>query len=100
MHRLTKATVQILTALLESPLSWRYGYDLMKGSGLASGTLYPLLARLEDDGWLETRWGESALPGRPPRHLYRLTASGRAEARAAVAGARHEWLAKARPQRA
>lgn len=64
----------------------------MKEMGLASGTLYPLLDRLVCDAWVETRWVESPVPGRPPRHMYRLTATGRAEARAA--------LARLSPQRA
>jgi DNA-binding PadR family transcriptional regulator len=56
----------------------------MKAADIASGTLYPLLDRLLGDQWLETRWEDSPLAGRPPRHLYRLTAHGRSEARRAL----------------
>ena len=77
MKRLTRTTTRALLAFLEAPRSWRYGYDLMKVADLSSGTLYPLLARLTDDGWLESRWEESEFPGKPPRQLYRLTATGR-----------------------
>ncbi|MGW4122717.1 PadR family transcriptional regulator [Nocardia sp. NPDC004711] len=45
-------------------------------TGLASGTLYPILARLSDAELLETRWEDGPAAGRPPRHLYRLTAAG------------------------
>ncbi|MGB0124937.1 MAG: PadR family transcriptional regulator, partial [Silvibacterium sp.] len=50
-------------------------YDLSRSTGLKSGTLYPLLMRLADRKLLETSW-ETVEPGRPPRHLYRLTAEG------------------------
>ncbi len=55
---------------------WRHGYDLMKETGLSSGTLYPLLMRMTDQGLVEAEWREPAQPGRPPRHAYRLTAAG------------------------
>lgn len=64
----------------------------MKVAGLSSGTLYPLLARLTDEGWLESRWEESAFPGKPPRQLYRLTAAGRLQARDAMERAQASWL--------
>jgi len=80
VQRLTQATARTLATLLQSPRSWRHGYDLMKESDVASGTLYPLLDRLLSDKWLETRWEDSPLPGRPRRHLYRLTVLGRSEA--------------------
>ncbi len=56
---------------------WRHGYDLMAQAGVKSGTLYPLLMRLEAQGLLEARWVESPQAGRPSRHVYRLTAAGR-----------------------
>ncbi|KQN01472.1 transcriptional regulator [Sphingobium sp. Leaf26] len=57
---------------------WRHGYDLMKEAGLASGTLYPLLMRMTEQGLVEAEWREPVQPGRPPRHAYRLTAAGMA----------------------
>jgi len=92
MQRLTRTTTRTLLAFLEAPRNWRYGYDLMKCANLSSGTLYPLLARLTEDGWLESRWEESELPGKPPRQLYRLTATGRMQARHALERARASWL--------
>jgi PadR family transcriptional regulator PadR len=89
--RLTLPTARVLDALIDQPSNWQYGYALMKRSGLASGTLYPLLARILEDGWLETDWEDSAEPGRPRRHLYRLTALGQGEARAALTRAREKW---------
>jgi DNA-binding PadR family transcriptional regulator len=70
-----------LASFLAQPGEWRYGYDLSRETGLKSGTLYPLLMRLHDQGFLEAEWRPSAKAGRPPRHAYRLTASGIALAR-------------------
>lgn len=69
-------TKAVLAALSETPEEWRYGYELCKCTGLKSGTLYPLLMRLHEQGMLEAEWRPSEAPGRPPRHAYRLTASG------------------------
>ncbi len=74
----SRQTLAVLAALLERPQSWRHGYELMAATGLKSGTLYPLLVRLHDDGLLEAEWREAPEAGRPPRHAYRLTAAGRA----------------------
>jgi len=100
MQRLTRTTTRTLLAFLEEPRGWRYGYDLMKAADLSSGTLYPLLARLTEDDWLEARWAESQLPGRPPRQLYRLTATGRIQARHALERARASWLQPPHPREA
>lgn len=72
----------VLAALLDRAGSWSYGYDLAKITGIKSGTLYPLLIRLEERGLLETEWQPPAEPGRPPRHIYKLTAAGVEAARA------------------
>jgi DNA-binding PadR family transcriptional regulator len=44
--------------------------------GIKPGSLYPILMRLADRGFLETTWEADPQPGRPPRHLYRLTGAG------------------------
>jgi DNA-binding PadR family transcriptional regulator len=78
-------TIALFRALLQDPLAWHYGYGLLGETGLKSGTLYPLLMRLCDQGLLESQWRESELPGRPPRHVYRLSSKGRAFARQQIA---------------
>lgn len=78
-------TLSLLELLLEAPGDWHYGYELARGSGLKSGTLYPILIRLADRGWLESQWQQQA--GEKPRHMYRLTAHGRKAARLALAEA-------------
>lgn len=74
--RMSQQTVALFNALLTKPRDWRYGYDLSRETSLKSGTLYPILMRLNKRGWLETRWTEPETPGRPPRHMYRLTVGG------------------------
>lgn len=69
-------TRAVLKALLDHPGQWRYGYDIARQTGLKSGTLYPIMARLADRRLLETRWEDDPPVGRPRRHLYRLTAAG------------------------
>lgn len=66
-----------VVAMLAGADDWRHGYDLMSQAGVKSGTLYPLLMRLESQGLLEARWVDAPQAGRPPRHVYRLTAQGR-----------------------
>lgn len=73
----------LLAVLSERPREWRHGYDLMKETALLSGTLYPLLMRMSEQGLVEAEWREPAQPGRPPRHAYRLTTEGLALAQAA-----------------
>lgn len=68
-------TRNVLRALRDEP-GWSYGYDLARLTGLKSGTLYPMLARLAERGLLEAAWEQAPPEGRPPRHLYRLSAAG------------------------
>jgi PadR family transcriptional regulator PadR len=83
-------TISVLLLLLEEPTAWYYGYEISQRTGLKSGTMYPLLIRLADQDWLETRWAEPERQGRPARHTYRLTAEGTRAARAIVASVRKE----------
>ena len=66
----------LIATLIQEPQLWQYGYELSKRTGVKAGTLYPLLIRLCEQGVLEATWREADQPGRPPRHLYRLTAQG------------------------
>lgn len=73
--RMTVPVVRVLAALVADPTGDHYGMELMQSSNLPSGTLYPILARLTEGGWLEKRWEEvdPAAAGRPARAYYRLT---------------------------
>ena len=78
-------TLLVLAALYDQPAQWQHGYALASKTGLKSGTLYPILIRLADRGLVEACWQEEPVPGRPRRHLYRLTADGLARAAGAPA---------------
>jgi PadR family transcriptional regulator PadR len=86
--RISPQTLALLEALLQKRASWHHGYALSQQTNLASGTLYPILMRLEKLRWLETSWEQPGIAaGRPPRHLYRLTSEARAWAREELADA-------------
>jgi PadR family transcriptional regulator PadR len=80
-------TLSVLAALCAQPSHWQHGYALARQTGLKSGTLYPILIRLADRGLVEACWQDEPAPGRPRRHLYRLTAGGLATATGALAAA-------------
>jgi PadR family transcriptional regulator, regulatory protein PadR len=86
---MTIPTQLVLRALLAEPTREIYGLQICAAAGLPSGTIHPILARLEGLGWLESRW-EDAEPqeeGRPRRRYYRLTEDGAERARIALAQA-------------
>ena len=78
---------KVLRVFLDDPEAARYGLELMKATGLPSGSLYPVLGRLERAGWLRSRREQidPAVEGRPPRRYYELTPDGLAEARTELA---------------
>jgi PadR family transcriptional regulator PadR len=85
--RMTVPVARVLAALTATPDGDHYGLELMQAASLASGTLYPILARLTEAGWLEKRWEEidPVAAGRPARAYYRLTPDGLAAARQRLA---------------
>lgn len=84
-RRPSPQTLTVLDVLAQQPESWLHGLEIATGSGLKSGSLYPILIRLAERGWLESEWREPEKQGRPPRHVYRITGLGRAGLRAARA---------------
>jgi PadR family transcriptional regulator len=80
----SRQTAVLFRAFLAGQEDWRYGYDLSRETRLKSGTLYPALMRLEEQGLLDTRWEEPGQRGRPPRHMYRLSPAGIAAAQSAL----------------
>jgi len=94
--RSSPQTRLVLEALSAEPERWRYGYDLLRVTGLKSGSLYPILARLTERGWLEATWEEDGPPGRPRRHLYRVTAEGARAAAVSQAGGRRSVVRRRR----
>ena len=87
--KLTGPLVRVLRVLTADPSAQHYGYDLMKAARLPSGTLYPMLARLQQEGLVQSEWEAQRedAGGRPPRKYYRLTAEGARVARLELAHA-------------
>lgn len=85
--RMSLQTLRVLEAFLENPAEQLAGADLQKRTDVASGTLYPILLRLEGAGWLVSRWEtiDPVAAGRPRRRLYRITPTGVARASAVFA---------------
>jgi PadR family transcriptional regulator, regulatory protein PadR len=81
--RITTSVIKVVAALFTDLDAERYGLDLMRETGLASGTLYPILVRLEHAGWVDAHWEDidPVVEGRPSRRYYRLTAKGATEGR-------------------
>jgi PadR family transcriptional regulator PadR len=75
--RLTYPTTLVLQALLQGH---HHGFDIMDATGLPSGTVYPILRRLDAEGYVRSRWEKDRVARReqrPPRRYYELTANGR-----------------------
>ena len=81
---MTEPTRKVLHALLDHPDHERYGLDLAKQAAVAHGTMYGILLRLEDWGWVESRIDYPTERAAPPRRYYRLTPDGAARAHAAL----------------
>ena len=74
--RMTAPLERVFRVFLDDPVAPRYGYDLMKAAALSSGTLYPLLARLEARALVASAWETPRQDGERPRRYYRLTSEG------------------------
>ena len=76
--KLTGPLERVLRVMITDPTAPHYGYDLMKAAKLPSGTLYPMLARLQQEGLVDSEWEAQRQDagGRPPRKYYRLTGEG------------------------
>ena len=97
-RRPSAQTQRVMLALAADPDRWRYGYELGVEVGLKSGSLYPILMRLCDRTMVEARWEDDPPRGRPPRHLYRLTATGHELASTLRPGDLAEPAARRQPQ--
>jgi len=76
----------VFQAFLDAPSDETYGFALAEATGLPSGTIYPILRRLEEDGFVKSRWAEvEGGSQRRRRRYYELTGEGRRVAHAATA---------------
>jgi len=73
---LTPRMADVIRVFLQNPAERRYGFGVMRATGLPSGTLYPILAKFERHGWLTvgTEDIDPRKEGRPPRRFYVITA--------------------------
>lgn len=98
---MTAPTRAVLEVFLDDPDAPRYGLEIGSHAALPSGTVHPILARLEGLGWLDSGWEDvdPSVVGRPRRRFYRLTAMGATQAQEAlaVADARRSRLTARRP---
>lgn len=86
--KMTLQTKLVLQLALQDPGREWYGLQMIEATGLAAGTIYPIIARLEQYGLLESRWEDPAeheAAGRPRRRYYRFTSDGAERARLALA---------------
>lgn len=85
--RMSGPTLKVLKLLIEKPKDEHSGAGISKLTKVGAGTLYPLLARLEQAGWIIGEWEDidATAAGRPKRRFYRLTGLGQTRARAAFA---------------
>ncbi len=90
--RLTLTTAMVLRMIRDRP--GIYGLEIIKQTGYAGGSIYPVLHRLEQAGWITSTWEhiDPSEAGRPPRCHYRLTDRGRMETEAALAKIRRHHL--------
>lgn len=98
--RMTMPTQLVLRALLADPAAELYGIEIGEAAGLMSGTVHPILARLEGAGWVESRWEDVAptAAGRPARRYYRITGTGAQRAEVALLRARSPRLERLTPR--
>jgi|SRR5215470_7634626 len=86
LRRITQPTLDVLAVLVEATITGTelHGWVIMKAVGRSGPTVYGVLDRLEDHGWVEARWDDDVEPGRPRRRYYRLTADSLPAARTLV----------------
>jgi DNA-binding MarR family transcriptional regulator len=79
----TITTLRVIRSLLDDPTGRHYGLGLIAASGVPAGSLYPVLTKLEKDGWIQGEWEDidEAAEGRRRRRYYRLTGVGATGAR-------------------
>jgi DNA-binding PadR family transcriptional regulator len=84
--RLSHQTLLVLHLFLQQPNKEFAGAGILKQTTMSSGTVYPILSRLEKASWLRSKWEnvDPSIAGRPRKRLYRLTSLGHKKTRAAL----------------
>ena len=86
--RITTQTLLVLEHFVSKPSVSIHGFEIIDATDLQSGTVYPVLARLERAGWLSSEWDTDPDARGARRRLYRVTPDGLASARYELAKAR------------
>ncbi|MEU6102740.1 PadR family transcriptional regulator [Streptomyces flaveolus] len=86
IERKTKTTVAVVRALFALPEAERHGFGIALASKCKAGTVYKILDRLMEDGWLTFRWEPNINEKNPPRKVFRFTEKGGREAAAFLRG--------------
>lgn len=83
---MTLTTQLVLQSLLQQPATPQYATQVCEATGLQSGTVHPILTRLESHGWLQSEWEatDPRIEGRPRRRYYTFTPDGIEQAREAL----------------
>jgi PadR family transcriptional regulator PadR len=76
MRNMKKEELNVLSAMLSDPIAWHYSLGIGTAAGIAPGTIYPTLARLERTGWIESGWDSKVEAAASRRRIYRLTGVG------------------------
>jgi DNA-binding MarR family transcriptional regulator len=97
LTRITTPTLDVVQVLVGSPEPV-WGLALAKAVDRAPGTVYPILSRLEDLGWITGEWEGDTDHSGPRRRYYRLTDEGRAEAAAVIAARGRDAVAAPSPR--
>jgi PadR family transcriptional regulator PadR len=97
----TPRMADVLKVFLEDAEQPRYGFELMRLTGQPSGTLYPILAKLERAGWLVGGKEDidASTAGRPPRRFYRIEGTAVEAARVELAALSERYRPPARSLR-
>jgi PadR family transcriptional regulator PadR len=89
--RRTRTLVKVALVMMQDPHCQHYGWDIARRADILSGSLYPLLRKMLDNGWLTDDWEDQAsVSNRPPRRYYELTPLGRDELNKILTAARQE----------
>jgi len=99
--KMSRSTLEVVAYFVEAKDKPVYGNEIIKDTGLKSGTIYPILDRLERAGWLTAEWEDidPSAKKRPRRRNYRLTGLGvRAANRELDAAAKAILRSRLRPQ--
>lgn len=94
--RMTRNVVDVLEVLRTSNESGWWGFEIASMTGVPTPTVYGILARLEQVGWVSAHFEDidPSEEGRPPRRLYELTSDGRESAASSIA----EWKSRRAPR--